>query len=118
MSYLSKLLSAVSLSLLFSVSAQADTITPKEAGYYVGSSVTVAGVVSQVSTSRGTTFINFGGRFPNHVFYAVIFKSDSGRFSDVRGLEGNTVGITGTVEFYRSKPQIILHSPDQIELRN
>tara|TARA_R100000750_G_scaffold54051_1_gene39645 strand:- start:51 stop:293 length:243 start_codon:yes stop_codon:yes gene_type:complete len=57
-----KLLLAATLSVLFAVSAYAETNSPNEADYYVGSSVTVEGVVSQVSVTRsGTTFINFGG---------------------------------------------------------
>ncbi len=118
MSYLARIISYVGLSLLLAVSAQAETITPKEASYYVGSSVTVEGVVSQVSTKGGTTFINFGGSFPNHVFYAVIFKRNSGKFSNMRAFQGKTVAITGTVESYKGKPQIILQSPSQVELRN
>lgn len=118
MRHLRNLFSAVGIALLLATYANAETISAQEASQYVGSSITVEGVVSQVSTTRGgTTFINFGGRFPNHVFYAVIFRSNSDQFSGVRGLEGRTIAINGTVEFYKGKPQIILLSPDQIELR-
>jgi hypothetical protein len=97
--------------------AKADSISPGQARNYVGEYVTVLGVVSQVSRSRGgTTFINFGGRFPNHVFYGVIFKKRSGRFSGVFQLEGLKVAITGTISLYKGKPQIILDSPQQIEV--
>lgn len=116
---MAKILSTVGLGLFLAVSAQAETITPKEAAYYVGDSTTVAGVVSQVSTSRGgTIFINFGGRYPNHKFYAVLFRSNAGAFSGVRSLEGRTVAITGTIELYKGKPQIILRSPSQIDILN
>ena len=64
-----------------------------------------------------TTFINFGGRYPNHVFYAVIFRKSQDQFSGIHALEGKAVAVSGTIEFYKGKPQIILHSPDQIELR-
>ncbi|MYM56970.1 nucleotide-binding protein [Thalassovita mangrovi] len=119
MHFISKLVSAAGLALLLAVTAHAETVSPKETSYYVGETVTVEGVVSQVSTSnRGTTFINFGGRYPNHIFYAVIFKNNADRFSGVRSLEGKAVAITGAIELYKGKPQIILRSPSQIELRN
>jgi len=118
MRYIVNLLTAAGLALLLAISAQAETILPKEASNYVGSVVTVEGVVSQVSTSRsGTTFINFGGRFPNHVFYAVIFRKNLDQFSRVHALEGRAVAISGTVDLYKGKTQIIIRSPDQIEMR-
>jgi len=118
MRYIIHLLSAAGIALLLATSTQAEIISPQEASHYVGGAMTVEGVVSQVSTSGGgTTFINFGGRYPNHVFYAVIFGKNLGQFARVRALEGRAVAISGTVELYKGKPQIILRSPDQIELR-
>lgn len=118
MRYLKHLFSAIGLALVLVTAAQAETITPHQAAQFVGYSVTVEGVVSQVSKSRGgTTFINFGGRYPNHVFYGVIFKNSAGRFPGVHGLEGRVVAISGKVKLYKGKPQIILSSSGQIELR-
>lgn len=118
MRYITNLLSAAGVALFLATSVQAESISPQEASHYVGSAVTVEGVVSQVSTSGGgTTFINFGGRYPNHVFYAVIFRKNQSQFSGAHALEGKTVAISGEIEFYKGKPQIILNSPDQIELR-
>ncbi|SHL76326.1 hypothetical protein SAMN05444414_13715 [Roseovarius marisflavi] len=117
MRFIAKLFSTAGLALFLAVSAQAETITPKEAAYYAGDSATVAGVVSQVSTSNGgTTFINFDGRYPNHKFYAVLFRKNAGEFSGIHSLEGRTVAITGTIELYKGKPQIILRSPSQIDI--
>lgn len=118
MRYIMNLLSAAGIALFLATSVQAETISPQEASNYVGSAITVKGLVSQVSTSGGgTTFINFGGRYPNHVFYAVIFRKNQSQFSGTHALEGKMVAISGKIDFYKGKPQIILHSPDQIELR-
>lgn len=118
MRYIINLLSAAGIALLLATSAQAEIISPQEASHYVRSAMTVECVVSQLSTSGGgTTFINFGGRYPKHVFYAVIFRKNKDRFTGIRALEGKVVAISGTVELYKGKPQIILFSPDQIELR-
>jgi len=112
------LFSALSLSLFSMAPAISGEVTPRQTSQYIGEQATVVGTVAQVSRSRGgTTFINFGGRFPNHIFYAVIFKKNSGQFSNIGRFEGKQVAITGTIELYKGKPQIILVAPSQIELR-
>jgi DNA/RNA endonuclease YhcR with UshA esterase domain len=116
--FIVKWLTAIGFALTLAVSAQAETITPRDASQYVGNYVTVTGEVSQVSRSNGgTTFINFGGRFPNHVFYAVIFKNRASAFPGVFELQGRNVAITGEVSLYNGKPQIILSSPSQLEVQ-
>lgn len=118
MSYFFRSITTVLVALFVVTSAIADTISPQEASQHIGEYSTVIGVVRQVSYSRkGTTFINFGSRFPNQVFYAVIFKRNAGRFSNTHTLEGRTVAITGTIDLYKGKPQIILRSGDQIEIQ-
>lgn len=117
MRYITHIILAVIAILFLTVVAQADTITPRDALANVGESTTVEGVVSQVSsTESGTTFINFGGRFPNHIFYGVILRSNADKFRDMHGLEGKTVLINGTIELHKGKPQIILRNPDQIRI--
>jgi DNA/RNA endonuclease YhcR with UshA esterase domain len=117
MRYINKLLAAAGLAMVMATNVYAETVSPQDASQYAGSSTTVEGVVSQVSRSGGTTFINFGGRYPNHVFYAVILRSNSGSFSNTQSLEGRQVAISGQIEFYKGKPQIVLRSPEQIQLR-
>lgn len=118
MHYLLKFFSLFSFVLFFATSASSETISPHDASQYVGRSVTVEGVVQQVSSSRGgTTFINFGGRYPNHVFYAVIFKKYANRFSNAHAYDGRHVAISGEIGLYKGKPQIILSSPSQIQMK-
>jgi DNA/RNA endonuclease YhcR with UshA esterase domain len=112
------LISAIGIAVFFITSAQSESITPQQASKYVGRTVTVEGVVSQVSTTGGgSTFINFGGRYPNHVFYAVLFRKYQTKFSGTHALLGQTVAISGKIEMHKGKPQIKLISPDQIGLR-
>lgn len=112
-----KWITATVVYVVLTTAAHAETITPREASSHIGSTVTVEGVVSQVSiTNSGTTFINYGGRYPDHIFYGVIFRSNAGQFSGVQSLEGQTVAISGTIELYEGKPQIIVSSPMQIEV--
>ena len=118
MRYLKNIIGALVVVLLSISPAIAETITPQEASDHIGSVEVVEGVVSQVSTSSGgTTFINFGGRYPNHVFYAVIFRKHADLFPGIYDLQGKAVAVSGTVELYKGKPQIVVTSPDQVELR-
>ena len=70
--------------------------------------------MSEVHVSQRATFIDLGGRYPNEKFTGVIFTSDAGAFSNVSAYEGRTVDITGTVQLYRGRPEIVLKSPSQI----
>lgn len=111
----------VALSLLAATvpSSMAETIQAANAASYVGQAVTVEGVVTEVSTDSrsGNTFINFGGRYPNHLFYGIIFASDAELFSGIHSLEGSLVQITGAVQLYRGKPQIIINYPSQLAVQ-
>ncbi|SLN37657.1 nucleotide-binding protein [Ruegeria meonggei] len=118
MHLLPKFCVSVVLTLALAVAAYADEITPREAINHIGKRASVVGVVSQVSNSgKGTTFINFGGRYPNHIFYVVIFKKNAHKFPRVYGYKGQTLAISGKIELYRGKPQIIVSSPDQVQVR-
>lgn len=97
-----------------------------EAHEVVGEESVICGVVMQVSTPQGIrgnpTYINMGAKFPNHSFTVVIWGSDADKFvrdtdSFIRGLksfEGKRIAVSGLVEEYKGKPQIIVKNPEQI----
>lgn len=119
MRHLARAISFATIFFTFVSLALAENVSPHEAHQYIGYKTSVEGVVSQVATGpKGTTFINFGGRYPNHVFYAVIFRNFRARFDHLDVLEGRLISITGKIQSYKGKPQIILRSPDQIEIRD
>lgn len=107
------------LCLPFSDRAQDCTVTVYEAHTMVGEKATVCGTVSNVhfaESSRGKPhYINMGDRFPNHAFTLVIWESDLKKFDyNPKTLEGKQLAVTGLVEEYRGKPQIIVKQPGQI----
>ena len=106
------------LSLAAPVADGPPTITPAEAAKHVGELVIVQGTVDQVSVSARseTTFLNFGGKYPNNAFVAVIFKANKERFPNVKACEGKVVQVRGVVQLYRGKPEIILNDPVQLRL--
>lgn len=93
------------------------TVAASQAQNHVGQHITVEGVVSEVHASANATFIDIGGRYPDETFTGVIFGDDESGFSDLQGLEGKTVDITGTVKLYNGRPEIVLTSKDQLRIR-
>ena len=93
-------------------------ITPAEAAKHVGELVIVRGTVDQVSVSTRTetTYLNFGGRYPNQVFAAVISKAKQAQFPNVKEYEGKVVQVRGVVQRYRGTAEIILNEPGQLRL--
>ena len=72
--------------------------------------------MSQVGASERshTLFVNFGGRYPDHIFTGVIFNRNLQAFPDARSWEGKVLRIRGKVQLYREKPEIIQTAPDQV----
>ena len=106
--------------LLCMIAARADelpVIKDSEAAQYVGKKVEVRGFVVSVTTSPlGTTFINFGREYPNQIFAGYIAAGS--KRATVRWaatLKGKIIGITGTVELYKGKPEIKVLSMTQIK---
>jgi DNA/RNA endonuclease YhcR with UshA esterase domain len=106
------------ISLVLRVGAQdLPTVKDSEAAQYVGKNVEVRGLVVAVYTSKkGNTFLNLGGKYPNQTFTGYISAG-----SELAGdrwtvtLQGNVIGITGTVELYQGKPEIKVMSRSQIK---
>jgi RecJ-like exonuclease len=105
--------------LLFAIVAHADkpiVIKDAEAIQYIGKEAEVRGRVVSVTTSPlGTTFINFGGEYPNQRFAGFI-AAGSPMAADQRltMIQGKTISITGTIRLRDGKPEIEIVSADQI----
>jgi hypothetical protein len=104
--------------LLWWIPIRADeqvVIKDSEAIRYVGRYVEVCGLVISVTTSPfGTAFINFGREYPNQTFAGFI-PADSGITADqITKLQGKNIGIVGTIELHKGKPEIKIMSMYQI----
>ena len=84
-----------------------------------GQEATVEGVVTEVGRTREDTitFINIGAP-KKQGFVAVVFAKDYPAFSDgFDRYSGKKVRVTGPVSLFRSEqPQIVLTSPEQIQV--
>jgi TonB family protein len=95
-------------------------ITPEGAKHHVGQDVVVQGLVAQIGASKDgdTLFLNFGGRYPDHVFNAVILSRNLRSFPDARSWEGRIIRVRGKVQLYKGKgkPEIILERQEQVTI--
>jgi len=115
-----RLFIAILALLLCTIAAHGEkpiVIKDSEAIKYVGKEVEVRGRVVSVTTSPlGTTFINFGGEYPNQRFAGFIAAgSRIGADERLTMIQGKTISITGTIELYKGKPEITVVSADQIK---
>ncbi|HQR44505.1 MAG TPA: hypothetical protein PLB02_00825 [Thermoanaerobaculia bacterium] len=86
-----------------------------DAAKYVDKKVSIRGVVAGVAVSRADiTYLNFGQKYPNQTFSAVIPKEQKAKFPNPKKWEGKTITVTGTVKMSRDKPQIVLEDAAQI----
>lgn len=89
--------------------------------FYVGKTITICSKVQSTFVTKGekkTTYINFGKPYPNNTFTAVIFETDLKNFKYIPSevLSDKNVCITGKVELYKGKPQIIVKKEEQIKV--
>jgi hypothetical protein len=110
---------AIVLALITVPVLAAEMIKPEEAPAHVGQKVTVEGIISDVHHAKSgrATFLNMGGRYPNNVFTGVIFADDASKFPNVDLLIGKTVGISGSIQDYHGRPEIILNDAGQIKIK-
>jgi DNA/RNA endonuclease YhcR with UshA esterase domain len=115
------ILTLSALIICVSVNAISQTKIPKysmkEAKIHKGQYATVKGTVNDVHVSKTrTVFFDMDGKYPKHLFTAVIFKDDVPKFPEVNEYKGVTLEVTGVIQIYQGKPEIILKSPKQLRI--
>jgi S1/P1 Nuclease len=89
--------------------------TAQAANYY-DEDMVVTGKVVGVSVRSSITLLNFDEPYPNSPLTAVVFEENFGKFDDLKKYNGHQVSIHGTITEYHDKPEIILESPEQIQI--
>lgn len=89
---------------------------------YIGQHVKICDKVADAFRPAGEssiTYLNFGGKYPNHNFTVVIFAKDlvNFPFSPVEKCKNQNLCVTGMAAEYKGKPQIVAKFPDQIEIK-
>ena len=85
-----------------------------EADQHYDQAMTVTGKVAQVTLRPSIVFINLDHPYPDSPFVAVIHSKDTNQFGDLKSLKGRSVEITGNVQNYHDKPEIVVTNRSQI----
>lgn len=92
-------------------------LAPSEAASHIGEMARVEGVVSAVRTSKRAVFIDFGPK-GKRSFTAVVFKDAREAFLDANidlgSYSGKKLSVTGILQRYKGRPEIIVVSTDQL----
>jgi DNA/RNA endonuclease YhcR with UshA esterase domain len=100
------------------ISSSTNVVSYLQAANYAGQSKIVEGkIVRTYASSKGTVFLDFHDPYQGY-FQVTIFASDVKNFpfSPVSFYLNKEVRVTGTIEMYQGAPEIIVHSPSQIEV--
>jgi len=105
------------LCLIATRADQLPVIKDSEAIRYVDRYVEVRGFVVSVMTSPlGTVLINFGRDYPDQTLAGFIAAGSKIATDErIAALQGKMIGITGTIELNRGKPEIEVTSIAQIK---
>ncbi len=109
------------LTSIIPILAATATISAKEADKHINEYATVSGKVFKVFVSKkGTIFLNIDGEYPNQPFSGVIFSDKVSQFNggikEITAYEDKNVLISGKIQEYKGKPEIIITSTSQIKL--
>jgi hypothetical protein len=68
----------------------------------------------QESTRGQPTFLN-DAPYPNHVFTAIVWGRDRAQFQPaLESYQGKPLCVTGPVELFQQRPQVVVNSPSQL----
>ena len=91
-----------------------------EVSKHVGDSVKVEGKIFGVKSFPGgknaKVLLNLGADFPNQLLTVAVYdgyKTENVEFPTEK-FKGEIAIVTGKIELYKGKPQIVVRSPDQL----
>ena len=114
------------LTLLFMLGAGTiraqETITAGQAKDFVGKEAVVCGTVASASfiaKGKGApTLLNLDEPYPKQIFTVVIYGKDRQKFGKPEsGYLKKEICVSGTIETFKGKPQIVAKDPKQIKLK-
>jgi opacity protein-like surface antigen len=106
---------------LFSFAYAQETISPEDAAKFIGQQKTVCGTVASAhyDAKSKCTLLNLDKPSPNPLFTAYIGGSDRGKFEKPPEelFYGKAICVTGMIELYQGRPEIIVKDPSQIKVK-
>ena len=112
----------LSLSLLLCAACALAGTPPEysalEAVKHIGEKARVTGTVQRVSqTQAGSIFLDLGAKYPDNPFTVFIPRSSADKFLDYKKYDGLTITVSGEIQEYNKKAEIVVTDPSQITRR-
>ena len=106
---------------LLGIALFAAPFSAKDAVAHVGERGTVCGRVVESFYGRNIrgnpTFLNLDGRYPRQPFTVVIWGENRHLFAQPeKSLKGRYICVTGRIDEYKGKPQLVLRSPAHLNI--
>jgi hypothetical protein len=105
---------------LICASAQAQqTISLADAHKHIGDSVKVEGVIAGTRTlDDARVLVNLGEAYPNQLLTLVVYPSYKTASIEMPSekYKGDIAIVTGKLELYKGKPQIVVRTTDQLRI--
>ena len=117
---------AIFCSLFFSfalVGHSQETVKLSYLSDYIGDSVKVCGKVESARYMKAAddsiTVINVGGKYPDQLLTIVIWRQHRSQFAGSPEIDwiGKQVCVTGKVEIYNKKPEIVVKQTSQVQIQ-
>ena len=89
---------------------------------HIGDSITVCSKVFSAryleQSNRQPTFLDLGADYPNNLLTVVIFGENRQKFTGFPEVlfANKNICVTGKLEDYKGRPEIIVSNPDQIRI--
>jgi hypothetical protein len=96
----------------------------EDAAQHVGDTITVCGKIFTAryleNVDSKPTLLNMGAAYPNQLLTLVIYEADRKIFADTPEsfYRGKEVCVTGKIELYQNKPQIVLRAKEQLIVKD
>jgi len=91
-------------------------IAATDAKEHVGANVIVAAKVAEVNKIQSLVRLNLEKPYPNQPLTAIIFSEKTNLFPELEKLKGKMIEINGKITEYRSRPQVVLTSTNQLKV--
>jgi hypothetical protein len=100
----------------------AQTVPLDSVKFYEGKTITVCAKVQGTFESNGAKkniYLSFGKPYPNATFTVIIFEGDltNFKYKPADFLKDKEICVSGKVEFYKDKPQIVVKKEEQIKVK-
>lgn len=110
-----KIINLFATCLLISFAAKSQPKIPADsAASHIGEIVTVCAKVYGVKSFDKVTLINVGAAYPKSPLTIAIFAKDKDKF-DMENLKDKSICITGKIEDFKGKAEIILSNPANLK---